>query len=66
MSIQIFPDFEITWKMGDRVITEQTVQMINGKLAIKTTQIAYMPAGINKARSIIFFDTDNPKYLEGE
>jgi hypothetical protein len=66
MGIQIYPDFEIKWKMGDRVITEQVVQMINGKLAIKTTQIVYSPAGTKGGRSVIFIDTGEPIYLEGE
>ena len=64
MSLKLYPDFDVKWKIGDRLITEQTVQLVNGKLAIKITSVVFSPAGSKAARSVIFVDTTEPVYLE--
>ena len=64
MAIKMFPDFEHALKVGDRLIQELTVQKFNGRLAWVATNVVFSPAGAKGARPIIFFDDEEPAYIE--
>jgi hypothetical protein len=63
MEIKLYPDFNHTWKVGDRLIYEQTVVGVNGAPALITTNFILVPAGAKKGRQVIFVDDDEPQTL---
>jgi hypothetical protein len=64
MKLELYPDFNHTWKVGDRLIVEQTVIGVNGAPALITTDIILVPAGSKKGRPIVFADGDPPRLLD--
>jgi hypothetical protein len=63
MNIKLYPDFDHVWKVGDRIITEQTVISVDGRPALITTNFLLVPTGAEKARQVIFVDEDPPQIL---